>query len=1394
MRLDFKRFLSGVLALVMMTSALTMVNVSSVMAEDSPIWNSSDSSTPGWLTLSSTSTAGVKADYQDVSFTADIFDGDTTRKLGTHKGVSLGSGADSKPSFTVETSGNAEINIYVARDNKGNSSLKVIRSTTGLIKTGDSATAAESSAETISLRDTTEAIPAIHFSLVGADTYKFIFNGSSHLLFRIELTDASSGTENTWVLDNKNVSSLNGDLHLVSTTTKGTTNTLVYTGTDYKLNPLYATITPSLKVNGQPIVTQQGNKYTVTPTMDMFMKNVKLEHNDISITDGDGRVLHLTCKEHGTTYSILLGQSLEGEPAHAEAMLVSADNEYGSYTKSDEIDLPIHNGKYRVTMGGGTVEIDGADKDTDGTPLVDIQEHGTDVTGTFKPTERINISKAVNGIKFTNLLTTADARAERLMGGTVVGDTDTEKGFLRVVGEGYLNVYALSGTASEHGTNAKAIVIRAAAEGEEGATGAIKGGGLGFTIANKDTVGSKTFNVIVHAEAVKDKNTAGTESDLGLAKIKNDGIGAEAVGDEITSMKVTKVGDTDNIDESNAEAITFTTALEAGESYVLYNKGAAESQGNIRIYSIDFTEASGEAPGKVVFKDKLNPADYTADSKKQFADEYIDAENKFHVGASSTKVCIDSISFSGNVELDDETVLNSQSNKINALKLSGGGSKTKDHVSFTTTEANGKIYVYGKSSNTNRKIKFDSDSGVSDEKSFTQTAKAEKFVFDAKNADTYYIYSSSSNNFDILFIGSTVPLKGAEIPKHNITIKATNNTSKEVTVTLKDGLTFVVPANATADSPITVNDVPEGSYTLSAPGCTITGADITVSDTSKAFDITIDESKNVTVKFEMSDATKPDDNITITPASGKAQTISKNNGTPVTFDDVAPGTVFTIESTAKNVWKWVAKTDKAVETNTYKWDTYADSRKYIKYDTDHLTYTLPDAESIDTSAEYGITFTASSDMATAAKETDSLYVKTEASPLSFGQYAFGDSKALDACGRSWARNYVKYKLTPLSLSDFNSKRTARYYNSLPDDPEGRTNNNRTKEIDNAYAALSQNTVPGGNAANATNYIEFTIDSNAKNNAEPEGELTIQIDRDNGIDLYDMTSGNGTKVNASAYIANTEGTKVSKQEFPVKAGKTYRIVASGYTYTKSGDAKWGENEVLTEEPSGADKATTSATVYVKSIRMFNPNNIFDGVQDEETLVAPTNVGKWSEINGEESALKKALTDATTDIAGVDANATVFRIIGMLDLAGINGLDASSDITRDDLENAVANITSVGYDVYEKTDYEQADTQGIYYHEGVHTSTHQPKIKGSIEITDVVNTGYDLDGTEEDPHVTGTIDPEKLSAKVFTQTFYATTESLTLVPWVKYAGDDTKVYSLVQKTDDSTSNNKELIVTE
>ncbi len=1409
MKLDFKRIMSSVLAFVMLFSSLVMVNVVSVSAAPD-IWNSSDSSAKDWLltgpdngcgtfSLSGVSSATTKKS----SFAEKIFADDTSNVIGDNKGYKFGSASPAKPSFKIKAAAKTEVAIFVINDNSSNGTLSVKAGEEGSI-TIDASNSGKNEVTGIVVpsgrpnnKETTDIAP-VKLTLDKADTYAFSFGTSGNYMFRIELDTATSGggddSSYTWTIDPKNLtgnlsSTDKSVLHVANEKTIGKRNTLVYTGTDYTLMPKYSHLYEGLNVEGTEILKVEGYSITVTPTMDMFMKNVNIPKNNISIENGNNRILHLTCN-HGATYSILLDDGGEDDIAHAKSLLESDGNGY--YTLVDGIDLPMHDDVYTASIGGGTLTLDGGNE---------ITINGSEVTisGRFEPYEELPITDSTDEINvFANLKTTAGARAERILTGTVLGTEENK--FFHVVGpdRDFGNVYALSGTENEeeYGTDAFAVVIRSSSEYED-----LKGGGIGFEISNNIPDGSK-FTLEVKCTGVADPQSGGDKTTIGLAKLTEDsGTHVEKLGDPVGEPKeITQVQDSDKNPPS--EAIKFEN-LEPGK-YAIYNPGAADTTGNIRVYSMKLTKVDGEATSTTIV-DALDPA--------KVASVPTVAKETGTAGGNSDGSGTNKFIITGESELQNapsnKTLNIPGSSSITPTKIiyfSNDGDNTKRNISFTTagdTSTTGTIYVFATSSNSTPRdysLQEDGQQKVIIGEAGRSDAQPSMITGTIKGGTKYYLYADGKLN--LYYVGSTIPLvaQGEEAKTYPVTISGTNNTGKTVTVNVMKGdqvaATASIPSDGTFTDVALSAELTAGEYTLSAKGFTFSPNTITVNaaeetTTQKIENITIDESKNVTVKFEMSDGTKPDDNIKITPTGSSAKTISKSNGEAVTFTDVAPGTQFKIESTAKNVWKWVAKNDKAVETDTYNWNTYADSRKYIKYDTDHLTYTIPDAASIDTTAEYGVTFTASSDMAKAAGSTDSLYVKNTASELSFGQYAFGDSKALDACGRSWARNYVKFKLTPLSLSDFSSKRTARYYNSLPDDPDGRTNNNRTKEIDNAYAALSQNTVPDGNVANATNYIEFTIDSDAKNNAEPDKDLTIQIDRDNGIDLYNMTDGN-TKVNASAYIADSSGKKISKQEFPVKADKTYRIVASGYTYAKSGDASWEANEVLTEEPSGSDRTSTTSTVYVKSIRMFNPNNIFDGVQDEDTLVAPANEGKLSAINAEETALKKALTDANADISSVDQDATVFRIIGMLDLAGINGLDAGSTITREDLENAVANIAAVGYDVYEKDDYDLADTQGNYYHEGMNTTSHQPTLKESIEITDVVNTGYDLNGTEEDPQITGSIDPENLRATVFTQTFYATKESLTLVPWVKYAGNDTKVYSLVQKTDGSTSNNKELIV--
>lgn len=187
MKMDFKRFLSSLLAFVMTVSAMTIGNVSGISAaakDTTDVFMADDDTAPSWLVL----TEGTKATYTDangLAFADNIFDNNTTNAAINHSGYLF---AGSK-SFQIKIKGDADLKVYMARrENSGATVTHTTSSGTGTVAlTGSTA----ANITTPTRKDTTAA--AIEYTITGAadgseSTYNFKSGNNNLYVFRVELT------------------------------------------------------------------------------------------------------------------------------------------------------------------------------------------------------------------------------------------------------------------------------------------------------------------------------------------------------------------------------------------------------------------------------------------------------------------------------------------------------------------------------------------------------------------------------------------------------------------------------------------------------------------------------------------------------------------------------------------------------------------------------------------------------------------------------------------------------------------------------------------------------------------------------------------------------------------------------------------------------------------------------------------------------------------------------------------------------------------------------------------------------------------------------------------------------------------------------------------------------
>ncbi len=585
MRLDFKKGLSFVLALVMMVSALTVVNVSSVMAAEQKTWDFSESP---WNTYTT-----AKKVY--------TYDGLTIVHNGA-SGVSPYQKLNSNDNNPVTTTDKPYISFYCDQEDivtvyyTANSDNKTVK-----LCFAPSANPNDNNAQ----RDSKEVskkgtFVSSQFTVKTEGTYYLTASSGSDTFVPQKIIKSPGDVQKTtWKFNPDNFDeskeiyvgklfpNLQGDKAALqamfsfanTTETAAAHNGLAFSGDGYTLNPNYA----ALDASGSSLpeyLKKEGNTVTVTITKDMLLENVTLNKENIKVQYAPGKIVHFECKDHGKVFSVLLSETGDDDDYYSAEYILKPDGN-GGYTKSGDLTIPIHTDTFTASMGGGDLT----------QTEFKVENSESSFTSVFNPYDLDSITASVPKTTFENLKTLSGGAGERIKGGTVL---DTAKHFF-VLGSKYNNVYKLSGLVGSEdlGEAALAIVLRARHE-----SGSEEHGGIGFTLAGEDIVGKgTTFDVTVNCVAVKDRqNTSeGDISDTQIALAEYDKSLSKLSEDTAQKKSITAhldpKGGTD--DTTTNEDIKFT-GLEPGKTYGIYHPAEEDqTQGNIRIYSIEVTMNTG---------------------------------------------------------------------------------------------------------------------------------------------------------------------------------------------------------------------------------------------------------------------------------------------------------------------------------------------------------------------------------------------------------------------------------------------------------------------------------------------------------------------------------------------------------------------------------------------------------------------------------------------------------------------------------------------------------------------------------------------------------------------------------------------------------------------------------
>ncbi len=590
---------------------------------------------------------------------------------------------------------------------------------------------------------------------------------------------------------------------------------------------------------------------------------------------------------------------------------------------------------------------------------------------------------------------------------------------------------------------------------------------------------------------------------------------------------------------------------------------------------------------------------------------------------------------------------------------------------------------------------------------------------------------------------------------YDVTINADNKTEDSVTINVGSQQFTAKPSTTTTSEGLKLT---EGKHTLSAKGYTITPNVIDVQSSGvNSFDVTIEKSTAVTVKFSLVDkvsdiegesAADAGENIKIEQLDATNAVVKTENlktiAKPVEFTDIDAGTKFRFSSSARNVVRWLTVRNGVVDTEkdgdySYKWK---DDIGFFNGDggnNRYFIYTVPNKETISTTGTdgvYGIEFTAVDKVSSMTVLRNNNSYGDHIQDLNFAQYGFGKDKAV-LCGND-ARNFTSYRFEYAGLGDYHMGYCADIYNTVLKEDNGKAAKVQTT---NEFGILN------AEGEGRHTHVVFKVGNEVK--AEDGGPVQVIIDRTGAVDLYEVevdpedANGSGYKTVGSALQEINNGID-NKEVFEVTAGKMYGIRA---------------------RETGA-----AVECYVKSIRIYNPNNILDS---ENYTESNKNVKKLTDDE------ISALNDAGIELSA-SSGEKIFRIIGTI---ALDEKDAASESAA---KSFLQTIDSVGFDAYKESDYKIYDdltkTLSGYHFTGRDSLKEQNQQEfdaASVEVNtitfaDIVNTAVDFDDDREVD--LGELNPSTFS-KLFVQTFYATNENMVLIPWVKYVGSDDKVYSLI-----------------
>ena len=479
----------------------------------------------------------------------------------------------------------------------------------------------------------------------------------------------------------------------------------------------------------------------------------------------------------------------------------------------------------------------------------------------------------------------------------------------------------------------------------------------------------------------------------------------------------------------------------------------------------------------------------------------------------------------------------------------------------------------------------------------------------------------------------------------------------------------------------------------------------------------------------------------------------------LTFE-AAPGERIKFTSKSTDVYEWHPIVNDVADTEGRDSILFhAGSAEKDRY----FIYTVP--ENAEPDMVYGVEFIGTSG-AGHTINPDAInegYNLTQSNEISYGQYGFGNDKIRVNAGKPTitdkatieqlasqysARTHMNFAFANPTLNDFTNGFSHDQFNVI--DNTGKPN------VANQYGILDGNIT--ANSISNESFISF------KPVIEGKDTVTVTIDASAtaGQPSYTITATDGGSVSGAASKTITAS---GKQSVELAVGYTYKIT---------------------------DTAGDSKQTYIKSIRIFDPNNVFATIADTNvTYMSAAEPNFYTEDMGSVDTLKDTAfgqaLGLTEDMSGMN----VYRVVARIYVP---------EAEQAAPEQFIKTINSVGFDVYKSTDYNTIDDQtstGNHYNanQAVNNNYHDLQNtmetnKGEIVFNTYVNPAV-IKLTQNNGNWENAGDLNDNSAMLFgsvgstkfedlyVQTFIATNQSLTLVPYTE--SDSNKKYTICKSTE-------------